>query len=314
MKTFMKVFSIAFICFLIVIGASTYAFSKFYNPPKEIVQPPVQEEKEEEQEIIQEPKSELEVLIEKSNRVNFLLLGMEGPRTDCIMFASFDPDSNNIDLISVPRDTYYERRKSHAPDKKKINAVHGDEGVSGTKKAISNLLCDVPIDYYIKVRYEGVESIVDSLGGVEATIPMNMKYDDPYAQPPLHIDLKKGTQILNGKKAIQFLRFRKDNHGGGYPTGDLGRTKTQQAFIKAALKKALGFRLPVVVNTVLKYIDTDISVVQAAKLATDAIGMDSSNLKTYSIPGDTVMRDRLSYFIHSKQGVEHIITEIYKRK
>ncbi|MCT4594033.1 MAG: LCP family protein [Anaeromicrobium sp.] len=313
MKTFMKVFFIGFLCFTIVMGAGVWAFTKFYNPPEEIV---VQEPKEEvkEKEVPKEdPKSELELLIEKSDRINFLLLGMEGPRTDTIMFASFDPDTNNIDLVSVPRDTYYERNKNHSPDKKKINAVHGDEGVTGTKTAISKVLCNVPIDYYIKVRYEGVESVVDSLGGVKVTIPIDMKYDDPYDKPPLHIDLRKGTQVLDGKKAIQFLRFRKGNDGKGYPNGDLGRTKAQQQFIKAALRRALGFRLPVVANTVMKYIDTDLSVVDGVKLATDAIGMNSDSLKTYSMPGDTVMRNRLSYFIHDKSGAEDIIKEIYSR-
>ncbi|QEK11070.1 LytR family transcriptional regulator [Crassaminicella thermophila] len=317
MKTFLKIFAIAFACFIVAMGAGLWAFSKFYHPATDVIVS--DKPKKEPIEIVDsnkepvEEKSELEKLIDESKRINILLLGMEGPRTDTIVFASFDPESKNLDLVSIPRDTYYARKGYSAADEKKINAVYGDEGIEGTMRAVSKVLGGVPIDHYVKVTYSGVERIVNSLGGVQVNIPMNMDYDDPYANPPLHIHLKKGTQVLDGKHAIQFLRFRKGNNGGGYPDGDLGRIKAQQQFINAAIGKALSFRLPVVANTVMKYVKTDISIPDMAIMAKNAVGMTRDNLKAYSLPGRPINQNHLSYFLHDQDEVENLIKEIYSR-
>ncbi|WP_053955541.1 LCP family protein [Inediibacterium massiliense] len=316
MKTFFKVFAISFLCFTVTMGAGLWAFSKFYHAQEketESIEVVENEEKQEENkgEDIKQYQTELEKLIHESSRTNILLLGMEGVRTDTIVLASFDKKSKNLDLISVPRDTYYERREYRAADKQKINAVYGDSGIKGTKRAISEVL-NIPIDYYVKVTYKGVEKIVDSLGGVEVNIPVKMDYDDPYDKPPLHIHFNKGRQVLNGKNAVKFLRFRKGNKGGGYPDGDLGRMKAQQQFMKNALKKAFGFRLPVVANTVVQYVDTDIPLSQIAILAKDAVGMDMENIEAYSLPGEAIMK-KLSYFIPDEDEVEELMKQIYKR-
>lgn len=311
MKTFFKVFCVAFICFVVAMSAGLWGFSKYYSAPDPVTIIDSEENKENVQPEEVDNRTEIEKMIDESKRINVLLLGMEGPRTDTIIFASFDPESKDVDLVSIPRDTYYERRQYRDPAEQKINAVYGDDGVKGITKAVSTVLGDVPIHYYASVTYKGVERIVDSLGGIQVNIPMNMKYDDPYDKPPLHINLKKGPKVLNGKTAIQFLRFRKGNNGGGYPNGDLGRTQAQQQFLKSALGKVLGFRLPVVANTVVKYVKTDISISEIASIAKDAVGMKRSNLKTHSIPGKAVMQNHLSYFLHDKDQVEELMKEIY---
>ncbi len=83
--------------------------------------------------------------------------------------------------------------------------------------------------------YRIVKEYVNLIGGVEVYVPMDMKYSDPVADPPLYIDLKQGRQVLDGgDKALQFLRFRK-----GYADQDLGRIKAQQQFVAAAIEKKL---------------------------------------------------------------------------
>lgn len=319
MKTFLKIFAIAFICFVMAMGVGLWAFNKMYEEPAnaaidknvEVIDSHPGNMKDENKEE-EDKRSELEKLIDDSKRMNVVLLGMEGPRTDTIIFASFDPESKNLDLVSIPRDTYYSRAGYSAADEKKLNAVYGDAGADGTMEAIGNILGGVPVDYYVKITYKGVQRIVDSLGGVQVNIPMDMNYDDPYDNPPLHIHFKKGTQVLNGEKAIQFLRYRKGNGGGGYPEGDLGRMKAQQAFVKVAIKKALGFRLPTVANTVFKQIKTDMALTDIMILAKNAIGMTTDNVKTYSLPGNSFQKG-LSYFKHDQDGVETLMKEIYKR-
>ena len=97
---------------------------------------------------------------------------------------------------------------------------------------MSDLLLGMPIHYYAMVDYDGVSTIVDSMGGIPMDIPFRMRYNDPYDKPPLHIDIPEGQQILDGEHAVQFLRYRH-----GYPEGDIGRVKAQQAFMKAAFKQ-----------------------------------------------------------------------------
>ncbi len=99
--------------------------------------------------------------------------------------------------------------------------------------------------------YRGVESIVDSLGGIEVVVPFHMVYKDPptATPPPLYINIPEGKQILDGKQSLNFLRYRKGNKGkSGYIDGDLGRIKSQQEFLKSFIDKTLSHKLPIVVK------------------------------------------------------------------
>ncbi len=311
MKIFIKYFVVTFLIFTFIFTGSMLAYDQIFEPKAPGL---------DEGDLITDNPLDLEdmdvnsfdYMFKASNRINVLLLGMEGPRTDTIMIASFDPDIKKVDIISVPRDTYYPREGYNSPDKKKMNAVYFDEGVEGVAVAISDILLGMPIDYYIRVKYDGVEKVVDSLGGVPVYVPLNMRYDDPYDSPPLQIRLEKGNKVLTGKQAVQFLRFRKNNDGTGYPDGDIGRIKTQQEFMKAAFKKTLSYRLPIVANTVMKYIKTDIPLSEVAKLAASAVGMSAEDLSTYSLPGGAFNSQGLSYYLGDVEKTAEIIEGIYK--
>ncbi|NMA49011.1 MAG: LCP family protein [Tissierellia bacterium] len=312
MKTFIRYFIVTFFIFTFLFTGTMLAYDKIFEPSKPgknkdgdlITDFPIESEDIE--------TGSFDYMFENSKRVNVLLLGMEGPRTDTIMVASFDPVNKKLEVISIPRDTYYARDGYSSADKKKINAVHGDEDVEGVIKAVREVLLGMPINYYVKVKYDGVEKVVDSLGGVPVYVPMNMRYDDPYDTPPLHINLPKGDRIVTGKEAIHLLRFRKNNDGTGYPDGDIGRIRTQQEFMKAAFKKTLSFRLPIVANTVLKYVKTDIPITEAAKLAASAIGMSSEDLSTYSLPGGAFNSQGLSYWMPDIEQTAAMLEGIYK--
>lgn len=314
MKIFIKYFFVSFLLFTVVFTGVMWAYDGFFEEAPS--------DRDDEGRLITtnpldanaveaEPGS-FEYMFSHSNRTNVLLLGMEGARTDTIMVASFDPDSKKINLISIPRDTYYPRDDHHSADKKKMNSVYYDEGVAGCEAAVSDILLGMPIHYYVKVKYNGVEKVVDSLGGIPVYVPMNMEYDDIYDSPPLHIRLSKGQQTLGGKKAIQFLRFRKNNDGTGYPNGDIGRIKAQQDFMKAAFKKTLSHRLPIVANTVMKYVKTDIPLTEVMSMATSAVGMSSEDLSTYSLPGEAVYSEGLSFYLTNVEETAAMIESIYE--
>lgn len=261
-----------------------------------------------------EPTTELDLAIANSKRLNVLLMGTDGGRADTIMLFSFDLDGKLLDIISVPRDTYNDVPGFDASGQKKINSVLGykDEngGPEGVTVQVSKLL-RVPIHYYISVDYEAVKDVVDTLGGVEVEVPFNMNYDDAAAKPPLHIHLDKGLQVLDGDKAIQFIRWRKNNGSEG--KGDLNRIDRQQDFIKAAIKKSMSFKLPSVVKTALQYVDTNMPMDQALYYATEAMGLDTTKIVSAQIPGD-VKNMGLSYYIHDPALTEVMMLEMYNRK
>lgn len=321
MKHFLKVFSIAFLCFALAMVAGLFTFFKFYNSDNNVINEATGMENEKKESDIEDEgiKDPFKKAISESKRVNFLLLGMEGPRTDTIIFASFDPKENKVDMFSIPRDTYYYRPGYEHADKRKINAVYGDEGISGIKAAVSNLLGDIPIEHYIIVDYEGVKKVVDVLGGVEVNVPFHMEYKDPTDNPPLIIDIPKGKQVLDGENAIKFLRWRHNNDMTvGYPDGDLGRVRAQQQFIQSALKKALSFKLPTVVKTCFNYVKTDMKLTDALLYAGQAIGISGDDFSIKTIDGEAENRTygglKRSYFIYDKEKVRELMMELYNVK
>lgn len=326
MKNFLKYFSLAFICFFIAFLLGSYTFLKFNNGEKNLIYNNINKsaekdiklsEKDKKEKETEKPINSLEEGIERSDRINFILLGMDDIRTDTIIFASFDREYKRVDFISIPRDTYVYGKGYEKAEQRKINAVYGDHGIEGLKKTIEYMLGEVPVHHYVMVDYKGVENIVDSIGGVEVYVPFHMKYEDPTSKPPLCIDIPKGEQVLDGKKAVQFLRYRKGNNNKvGYKEGDLGRIKAQQEFLFSLLNKSLGARLPLVVKSSFEHVNTDISLNEALKYGKEAFGIDKKDFKFSTLPGvasyRTIEGKTLSYYIQDELKTKEIIEELYK--
>lgn len=244
-----------------------------------------------------------------SKRANVLLLGVNGNLTDTIMLVSFDVENKNVDVISIPRDTYYPRKGYNSLAEKKLNAAYRGNPVN-TAKAVSDLLCGMPINYYAVIKYEGVKNIVDSMGGVPMNIPNiqkkgGMYYNDPYDKPPLKIAIPAGQQTLDGEHAIQFLRFRH-----GYAMQDLDRVKAQQEFVKSAFRQCIGLNLPSIAKTVFQNVDSDITIGTAISLATEAVGISGDSVTTYTIPNNPDPDP--PYYVYSDvKKTEEMIKKIY---
>lgn len=255
---------------------------------------------------------ELSQLFSQSKRVNVLVMGVNDGLTDTLMLASYDVKSQRVDVISIPRDTYYPRKGYKSTAAYKINAIYANDKAVGTALAVSDVLLGMPVNYYMVIKYDGVEKIVDSMGGVPMNIPFHMQYKDPYDKPPLIIDIPEGEQVLDGKKAVQFLRFRKGSPGHpGYPQGDVGRVQAQQEFVKSAFRQAMGLDLPKVTKTVLNNVDSDLPLGVALKLATSAIGLSSENINMHTTPGDSGMKNGLSFWFADPDQVRDLLTAIY---
>lgn len=227
-----------------------------------------------------------------------------GLRSDTMMLCKFNFDTGKTTLISVPRDTRTDIRTRQ--NKEKINHAHSYGGPNLAVDAVSDLL-DVDLEYYVTVDYRAVHELVDDIGGVDLYVPQRMKYSDPVAKPPLYIDLEEGQQVLDGDKALQFLRFR------SYPEGDLGRVHAQQYFLKNFAKQLLSpkniFNLPKMAKTYFDYVDTNIPMGVVMKGIGAASKVDVDNLEVLTIPGEGQMLGNVSYFIYEEDGTRQLVDE-----
>jgi LCP family protein required for cell wall assembly len=244
-----------------------------------------------------------------AKRVNVLLMGTNQSLSDTIILASYDMENQKVDLISIPRDTYFERDGYNSPAERKINAAYGAGKALSSATAVSEVLMGMPIHYYAVVDYKGVANIVDSMGGVPVNVPFHMVYNDPYAKPQLHINIEEGYQVLDGEKAVQFIRYRH-----GYTEGDIGRVKAQQEFMKAAFRQALSLKLPAVASTVFENVESDITLGMATKIATKAVGLTSESITTYLLPGHSQTINGASYWISDRDQIEQMLLTIYAPK
>lgn len=251
---------------------------------------------------IEEPKKEEVKNVEedenidtiKSEKINILLLGVEeDPRTDTIIFVSLDMKNKTVNMISIPRDTYYYIEGYESGDHRKINAAYARNREVGSIKAVENIL-NISIDYYITVKYTAIQKIVDLIGGVEVDVPS--WFDN----------IPTGLQTLNGKQAVNFLRGRK-----GYPSGDIGRIKAQQEFILNAIKKALSSNIILVAKEAFNEVKTDMDLKDVLYYTYKLLGMDIEDISMYTLPGksslDKIVDFKYWYYHYDEEKTKEMM-------
>ncbi len=259
-----------------------------------------------------DPNSPFFEAFQDSQRVNVLLIGVNDELSDTIMLGSYDMENQHVDLISIPRDTYYDRPEANSPATRKINAIYRNGTAVGTAEAVSDLLMGIPINYYAVISYDGIGNVVDAIGGVPMDISFHMHYEDPTDDPPLYIDFPEGRTTLDSTNVQEFLRFRKGSPGyEGYPEGDIGRVKAQQEFMKSAFRESLGFGLPKVAKAVLENVDSDLDLAMALKITKKAAGLSTDDIETYLTPGDSGTENGASYWWVDEDGIEKMLRDIY---
>ena len=224
-----------------------------------------------------------------------LIIGRDtggGGLTDTLLLASYDVTNQKATVMSIPRDTMV-----NIPyDIKRINAVYnyygGEErGIQHLYKEIAQLVGFEP-DFQVVVEWDAVGEIVDAIGGVYFDVPQDMNYDDPYQD--LHIHQAAGYRLLSGDDAMQVLRYRHDNRKNGvmkgYPDGDLGRIKTQQAFLKAMVDQLLKPKNMTKVGPLIeafnKNVETDMSFQNILWFGQQAVmgGLNTENVNFVTMP------------------------------
>ena len=147
--------------------------------------------------IVYDANSPLYEAFNNSFRVNVLLMGVNGNMTDTMMLGSYDMENQVVDIISVPRDTYYPRDGYTNYGFMKINSIYRTDGAVAAASAVSEVLYGMPIHYYIIIDYNAIKEVVKVLGGVEYNVPFAMRYVDNTPGENLNINIPAGMQYDN---------------------------------------------------------------------------------------------------------------------
>ncbi|MCL4240812.1 MAG: LCP family protein [Dehalococcoidia bacterium] len=191
-----------------------------------------------------------------NQRINLLVLGVDkrpgwafednensGYLTDTIMVATIDPVADTVSVLSFPRDMWIDIHEGEDVYQRRINDSYGI-GVRATgsiKGGVEQLKLDmkenfgIEIKHYVILDFEGVEGLVDAIGGVEVDIPYDLSVPDWYYSNDdvnaMWVSFPPGVNRLDGYHAVAFGRHREYD-------SDLKRVKRQQLVLEAAMRKA----------------------------------------------------------------------------
>jgi polyisoprenyl-teichoic acid--peptidoglycan teichoic acid transferase len=237
-------------------------------------------------------------------RYHALVDSFEG-RSDTMLLLRFNPQTEQLVILSLPRDT----RTYVNGSLTKLNEANIRGGPALAATSVSDLLGGVAIDRYVRINVQGVEKLFDALGGVNVNVPQNMKYQDDSQR--LYINLKAGEQRLNGDQALQFLRFRYDEKG------DIGRIQRQQmmmrAFVDQVLNPATVARLPQILSVIQEHVDTNLTVEELLALVGYGAQTNRSNVQMLMLPGDFSHPEDfdLSYWIPNYSEIDTMMAQYF---
>jgi len=198
---------------------------------------------------------------------------------DTLILVTFNPDTLNATMLSIPRDSYVpiscwsdkaENKITHA-------AAYGNDCMINT---IEDYL-DINIDYYAKINFKGFVKLIDAVDGVTVDVPKDLCTDS--SDRTGEVCIEEGTQTLSGEEALVFVRNRKQ-----LSNGDFGRAYHQQLVIKALIEKLKDINLTQfnnVLNTISNSMDTNLTTEQilsfynvAKDIQNNSLAADSSDL------------------------------------
>ena len=227
-------------------------------------------------------------------------------RSDTLFVVMLDKSKKNAALLSVPRDTRV-KIKEHGWDK--INSAFAYGGHKLTQETVQDFL-GIKLHNYVVVDFQGFKDLVDVIGGVDINVEKRMYYYDPYAN--FEIDLRPGKQHMDGKTAMQYVRYRDEE-------GDIGRIRRQQKFIMALYQqiasKNIIAKMPGVSKQIMSMIKTDLSLKEMMELGKVMHDMlEKDGLKMSMVPGTPKYIDGISYWIPDIPKMRQQMAEMQEAK
>ncbi|GMA45840.1 LCP family protein [Tetragenococcus muriaticus] len=231
-----------------------------------------------------------EVNFDEEEPFSVLLLGIdtgdlgrnEQGRSDTMMVATVNPQENTSTLVSIPRDTYVDIADEGTQDK--INHAYAFGGASMAMDTVSEFL-DIPLDHYVSINMQGIQELVDAVGGVDVDNDLEFEQDGhTYNFGRIH---------LNGEEALGYLRMRHED-----PEGDYGRQARQRAVVEGVIDQATSLSGVTQYRGILDAVEdnmrTDLSFANMREIALD-YREAFSNVDQLQLEGEGFMQGGVSY-------------------
>ncbi len=241
-------------------------------------------------------------------RINILVVGTSEGQNDVTIVASLSKTNGTLNLIFIPRDTYYQATGGNSRNIDKIGEIYSSLKIDGLRVAVEELLPTLEIHHYVTVDHRGFVDIINSLGGVPITISQTMSYEDSYQKPSLTISFSPGTYTLKGEDSLKYIRYLNGSRRGSLQRGDdLGRTEAIKGFLLNAIDKTLSGKLPVVINTAYRHVENDLNMSDLTKIASAALKLTKDSIHTYTLPGVMTVEE---YYVIDAEAVKNMMEEI----
>lgn len=219
-------------------------------------------------------------------------------RTDTIMMAHLNPSNQTINLMSIPRDTLVE---IPGQGKDKINHAYAFGGMPLTVATVE-LFTGVAIDYYGKFDYQTFQEIVNLLGGVEVEVTEELHHK--------YYDFYPGKVKMDPAQAFIYLRLR------NVPTGDIARTERQQKFcidlLKEIRKQENWGKIPRIYQIVNEYSETNISLLDALKIAGTFNSISGNDISVNIVPGTSYWYKGVSYWKPDPEQTAALVATLFE--
>ena len=226
--------------------------------------------------------------------------GSETARADTIIIISMNNDTDEVAMISIPRDS---RVEIPGRGLDKINHAMAYGGINLMRATVEKLL-GVPVHHYVYTNFAGFQSIVDTLGGVTIDVEKRISVSGEGTLPA--VTLEPGIQKLNGSEALAYVRFRNDGEA------DFGRMRRQQQFIKAVANELLQtkslFKLPQLIEKAAALVRTDLSITQALALSRKMSSLSLEEVTAITLKGSGRDIDGVSYVVIDESHLEEAIS------
>lgn len=255
---------------VLVAGAAAWYIGSLYDTAKEAIRNISTDEEEKGEITVVPPEQSV-----RQMPIALLVMGLDsrpkigGLNTDVLMAAALDPERKRAVVVTIPRDSRlgvegYREWKANAyyanfytAARKKLDAKEADLQARNEMKELFGKFFGIPIDYTVKVNFQGFSDVVDALGGIEVYVDQDMKYTDVAGDT--YIDLRKGQQVLNGDQALDFVRYRQSNQGTRQ-SSDLERNRRQSEVLAALTDRLMSLGSITKLDDVIAAVGNNLSI------------------------------------------------------
>ncbi|MFB9761491.1 LCP family protein [Ectobacillus funiculus] len=261
---------------------------------------------------------------------NVLLIGSDERKgqnvghSDSMMLFHVDLNTNQYQAISIPRDTRvhldgYGYTKLTSVQYIKQATEGAQKGVDAAVNAVSELT-GVPINYYVETNYQGLQGMVDAIGGIDMNVPFDVKLTHPWYPENKNKVVNAGVHSVDGKMVTELVHERYSLKNGEYD-----RQKLQEEALigiaKTALKPSNVTKLPGVIKQVPNFLIA--SNMNTSDMISLGVAIKDFNPDTqlhyYQVGGewktmyDDILKNNNDQLVMDKAQLEEIIDQHFKQ-